>query len=249
MQGRGYCECGCGELAPISPYSDPARGYVKGEPRRFVAGHFVIANSRGLLKRNMPRGAPDECWEWQGRRSAKGYGRGPHNEPAHRFAYRMLVGRIPNGMLVCHHCDNPPCCNPAHLFVGTHADNMDDMVAKGRQAKHQRPTTMPAETVALIRDRYAAGESQGALAAEYGTTPGRVGAIVRWETRKEAGGAPVQPRGDRGERHAHAKLTDGQAQALRAEYEAGGVTFKQLAERYGVSREQARRIGRGVQRV
>lgn len=76
------------------------------------------------------------CWEWQGHRLPKGYGhfRGltAKNVKAHRFAYELLVGPIPDGLRVLHRCDNPPCVNPVHLFLGTDKDNSDDKIAKGR---------------------------------------------------------------------------------------------------------------------
>jgi hypothetical protein len=86
-------------------------------------------------------GGPDECWEWKGERTAKGYGRfdvaGRHIR-AHRFAWELAHGPIPEGMFALHHCDNPPCCNPAHLFEGTNLDNMADMTAKRRAAAGER---------------------------------------------------------------------------------------------------------------
>jgi hypothetical protein len=51
---------------------------------------------------------------------------------AHRVAYEVSKGRVMEGLFVCHHCDNPPCCNPAHLYAGTHQDNVDDKVRRGR---------------------------------------------------------------------------------------------------------------------
>ncbi len=83
------------------------------------------------------RREPDECWPWLGaRRGRMGYGlfgfKHRRAVPAHRMAYLLSKGDIPKGMFVCHSCDNPPCCNPAHLWLGTHADNMADRHAKGR---------------------------------------------------------------------------------------------------------------------
>lgn len=83
-------------------------------------------------------GNPNECWEWGSSRNKKGYGqftlydRKSFNVKAHRMAWEVTNGKIPDGLFVCHHCDNPPCCNPAHLFVGTNSDNMKDASSKGR---------------------------------------------------------------------------------------------------------------------
>jgi len=77
----------------------------------------------------------DECWEWQAAVDSCGYGRfGFRKEllSAHRFAWIIAFGEIPSGIHVLHSCDNPPCCNPCHLFLGSHQDNMADRNNKGR---------------------------------------------------------------------------------------------------------------------
>jgi hypothetical protein len=91
--------------------------------------------------RKVARTGPAECWLWLAGRNPKGYGRfGMHGSAvfAHRQAYALTVGAIPEGMYVCHRCDNPPCCNPEHLFLGTHADNIRDMTRKGRADRDKK---------------------------------------------------------------------------------------------------------------
>ncbi len=87
--------------------------------------------------RKVRRGAPDECWPWEGnRRNGYGvfvFGRKAH--AAHRFAFEVVHGDVPGGLGVLHSCDNPPCCNPAHLWAGTQIENIADRDAKGRSSR------------------------------------------------------------------------------------------------------------------
>jgi HNH endonuclease len=79
-------------------------------------------------------GGPTACWPWTGPRTPQGYGRySVHQirQRAHRYALLFSGWTIPPGLLVCHHCDNPPCCNPSHLYVGTYADNNRDKARRG----------------------------------------------------------------------------------------------------------------------
>jgi len=76
------------------------------------------------------------CWEFIGGRTGSGYGNytegRAYQKSAHVVAFELEYGPVPEGMLVLHTCDNPPCCRPEHLFVGTHQENKDDEIAKGR---------------------------------------------------------------------------------------------------------------------
>lgn len=77
----------------------------------------------------------DGCWEWTGALDKDGYGRHFHRTGAfksHRYSYEISVGPIPDELHVCHHCDNPACVRPDHLFLGTRSDNMRDCMRKGR---------------------------------------------------------------------------------------------------------------------
>lgn len=87
-------------------------------------------------------GDPDDCWEWSACRTSQGYGRigvlkdGVNDVMtpgyAHRVSWELHYGPVPEGLCVLHRCDNPPCVNPNHLFLGAHVDNTADMFAKGR---------------------------------------------------------------------------------------------------------------------
>lgn len=130
-----------------------------------------------LRKANTNRLHPEKCWPWVGAGKGNGYGHTSRG-PAHRVAYELFVGEVPNGMDVCHKCDNRSCVNPDHLFLGTRAENMADMKAKGRGAggcrKHLRE-----DQVQEIRRRLAAGIPQAEIARAMEVNRGTVSAIKK----------------------------------------------------------------------
>lgn len=131
----------------------------------------------------------DGCWSWSGARDADGYGivsmQKHRVARAPRVSWEIHKGPIPSGIFVLHRCDNPPCTNPLHLFLGTPKDNMQDAVRKGRNRithhkgeKHGR-AKVTTEQVIEIRRRYAAGDvSQTTLAAEFGITQSACSLII-----------------------------------------------------------------------
>ena len=122
-----------------------------------------------------------ECWEWRGSQKHNGYGTfrlpGPTRQcvPAHRVAYSLVNGKIPTGLIVRHTCDNPSCVNPNHLLTGTHQDNADDKVARGRSRLNKPPQSgvlnfaskLTADQVSEIRKRIARGERNTVIARDY----------------------------------------------------------------------------------
>ena len=142
-------------------------------------GHYPRPSTETRLWKRVVKTA--NCWEWVGYRNSTGYGQIYHNSKlrlTHRVAWELSNGPIPDGMVVCHKCDNPPCCNPDHLFLGTMADNSADMVNKGRHH-------------------------------------------------------PVSFKGENNPSH---KLTAAQVAEARSVYGAGGIGYRTLAKRYGVTR-------------
>lgn len=127
---------------------------------------------------------PDGCWPWRGYLYSNGYGRltaGNKHQLAHRAAYEDQVGPIPEGHSVLHRCDNRPCCRGAHLFTGTHDENMADMTAKNRGPKGERhPMVKLTDELVLEIRRLAATGTVGpvALGRQFGVTHSMINHIV-----------------------------------------------------------------------
>lgn len=129
---------------------------------------------------------PGQCWPWTGM-TQRGYGylkvRGVRAR-AHRIAWELAHGRrIPEGMVIRHRCDRPACCNPAHLALGTHADNVADRVARGRSryvhGERHGGAKLSEQQVGQLREMYAAGGiRQADLAQRFGVSQGTVSHIV-----------------------------------------------------------------------
>lgn len=133
-----------------------------------------------------------ECWEWIGSKNRLGYGaigRGPNGGTiqAHRLSYELHNSVIPIGMEVCHTCDNPSCVNPAHLWLGTHKENMRDRSLKGRfkcnKGEENPKAKLNRELVKEIRNLYKTGEfSHTGLAEVFNVSKASIYYIVNGKT-------------------------------------------------------------------
>lgn len=144
------------------------------------------------------------CWEWTGGLAGGGYGHFMYyaakdwirQVPSHRFVWEMLYGPIPDGLLVCHTCDNRKCVRPSHLWLGTDQDNADDKMRKGRdnlksrrwdpvRTSRAQAKKLTARSALDIRERRRNGASVNVLAGEYGVSRSLIYQIAtgrRWVT-------------------------------------------------------------------
>ena len=127
----------------------------------------------------------DDCWNWTGSVDKDGYGLTRLNGKlikAHRLSYSFLNGIIPEGMCICHHCDNPGCVKPSHLFMGTDADNVHDAISKGRLPAHGEKhgnSKLTEDDVHEIRRLYSLGNiTQESLGKMWRIGQCQIGCIV-----------------------------------------------------------------------
>lgn len=216
---------------------------------------------------------PDACWPFvHGSRDVDGYGSfsatHARAERAHRFAYAVAVGPIPAGLIVMHVCDCPPCCNPAHLRLGTVAENNADRAAKGRSARGDRhPTRTNPEKwaperrargeahgrsklseveIIAIREMYAAGAYQGMLARDFGVSQGCISLIVNGLKWTHVGGTVSTEAQNRPGRpvQRQGKLTEADVLAI-VDAVRGGERTASVAQRFGVGQSAVQFIMRG----
>ncbi len=197
-------------------------GRVTGKPRRIRClacfhDEFARARLEGFFSWAVRVG---ECLEWTGTRNPHGYGRFSRRgrqELAHRVAYELAVGPIPDGLQVLHRCDNPPCVNPTHLWLGTPADNAHDRDTKGRRRT---------------------GISCGLRNGTY-THPER-------RPRGDRNGRRTKPESIlRGDAAPWAILTEATVRQIRVALQAG-QTHRSLGAEYGVTRSAITRLARAL---
>lgn len=173
MSTTKNCEA-CGELFR----KKPRNSHDEWHARRFCGSQCAGLSFRIEFDQCVDK--TDSCWNWTGALNEDGYG-SHRREGAHRVAYRSARGVIPRGTEICHSCDNRRCVNPAHLFAGTHTENVRDCVAKGRQA-----SALKADQIPAIRKAVATGETRTAVAARLGVSVATVSLIVSGKTWRHA---------------------------------------------------------------
>jgi DNA-binding XRE family transcriptional regulator len=129
------------------------------------------------------------CWEVTSHKPTKGYialgggNGGRRRMRLHREMFRCLWGEITDGKIVCHHCENPPCCNHLHLYLGDDAANVADMARRGRlrppRGEQNGMANLTEQKVLEITTRSSAGESQSKLARDFGVSPATINRILR----------------------------------------------------------------------
>ena len=151
---------------------------------------FTIARFMSLIKDSRT----DGCWEWDSHLNSNGYGRfvvDNKHRLAHRVSYEIFFGDVPDGLKVCHRCDNRLCVNPKPLWLGTQSENLKDAASKGRmrvpdtRAARNGNTKLTWEHVRNIRSMHGSGMRKYHIASLFGVSPSTVNNIVNFETWKD----------------------------------------------------------------
>lgn len=182
---NGLCECGCGRKTLVSPCTDRWHGWVKGEPRRFLAGHNNRLR-RVPDAREEDRGHSTPCLIWQGSLNDRGYGMSSSGgwRLAHKVQWETVHGPVPDGLELDHLCRQRDCVNPAHLEPVTHAENM-------RRSSVARAEVAAAEGSRIAALRVRLQWSQGQLAEALGVSRALV---TLWEGGRHRVADKYEPR-------------------------------------------------------
>lgn len=160
----GLCQCGCGERAPVATRTTTSKGWVKGEPLKYLLGHNAALRVKWIEE---DRGFETPCWVWQGYIAPNGYGKSRAAKFAHVAQWEITNGPVPDGLELDHLCRVPACVNPSHLEAVTHAENM-------RRAPR---CVMNEESVAEVRRLLATGMMGKEIGQRLGVHPRIVSSI------------------------------------------------------------------------
>lgn len=203
-----------------------------------IARFWANVNRGGPIPDHRPELGP--CWVWTASRKKFGYGRfviRGRQWIASRVSWEITFGPIPAGRHVLHRCDNPPCIRPAHLFLGTNADNIADREAKGRtktvRGSESGMAKLTEGQVARIKERYTNGATIPELARDYAVSGGLVGMIIAGRIWQHVGGS-VRKGYASGERTNKNRVSEAQVREIRRRY-VPGMRMQALADEYGVS--------------
>lgn len=204
---------------------------------------WLKVNKNGAIPRHAPHLGP--CWLWTGARRSGGYGHvnvAGRFVAAHRFALQLTGSQPRNDLAVLHRCDNPPCVNPEHLRIGTQAENVHDMISKGRQRYVIGESNASAKlTASAAIDIYHCNEANAVIAARFGIDQTVVSRIKTGKAWQHATGATARHGLRSGSKCPSAKLSEDQVREILSSTESTRI----IARRIGIDASAISRIRTG----